>query len=520
MKKGFTLIELLSVIIILGVIFIFIFPKLSSLISKGKKVNIDIIENKLVESTKEYAGKYNPRLIRKLVNEGDNYVVSGKRLVDSGLVEQDDIDSIENFSRMKCILDENEEVKCEIMYKPVKECTYDGTLTQGAEFIDGQYTYHYKQYFGGSSWSNISTNGWGVKLTDLTSTDPVTSKLCTTINGKPIIDMRNMFKNSKATSIDLSSFDTSKVTNMSGMFYTANATSLDLSGFDTSNVTNMSNMFRGSKATKINIGDFDTSKVTNMSYMFGSTTYATSIDISSFDTSKVTNMSYMFQTSMINEIIFPEKWNTGSNANLSSMFYNSKAKELDLSGFDSSKVKLMASLFDSSSVVVIKGIEKLDTSNVTNMSFMFKGTKVTELDLSNFNTSKVTNMTSMFYDCTRLKRLDVSNFDTSSVTTMNKLNTEGGMFQNCDALVELDISSFDTSLVTDMHNMFKNSDKLKTIYVSNKFVTDKVTIDGTMFTGSTKLVGGNGTTYSSSHVDKEYARVDTADTPGYFTLKS
>ena len=151
---------------------------------------------------------------------------------------------------------------------------------------------------------------------------------------------------------------------------------------------------------------------------------------------------------------------------------------------------------------------------------MFKGTKVTELDLSNFNTSKVTNMTSMFYDCTRLKRLDVSNFDTSSVTTMNKLNTEGGMFQNCDALVELDISSFDTSLVTDMHNMFKNSDKLKTIYVSNKFVTDQVTIDGTMFTGSTKLVGGNGTTYSSSHVDKEYARVDTADTPGYFTLKS
>ena len=58
-----------------------------------------------------------------------------------------------------------------------------------------------------------------------------------------------MFSSSNATSLDLSSFDTSKVTDMSYMFCSSKATSLDLSSFDTSNVTNMSDIFWGSKAT-------------------------------------------------------------------------------------------------------------------------------------------------------------------------------------------------------------------------------------------------------------------------------
>ena len=41
-----------------------------------------------------------------------------------------------------------------------------------------------------------------------------------------------------------------------------------------------------------------------------------------------------------------------------------------------------------------------------------------------------------------------------------------------------------------------------------------------MFFGCTSLVGGNGTKFDASHIDSEYARVDTNDTPGYFTLKA
>jgi len=61
--------------------------------------------------------------------------------------------------------------------------------------------------------------------------------------------MSNMFYYSSATTLDLSSFDTSNVTSMSYMFYYSSATTLDLSSFDTSNVTTMSNMFRGTSAT-------------------------------------------------------------------------------------------------------------------------------------------------------------------------------------------------------------------------------------------------------------------------------
>ena len=38
-----------------------------------------------------------------------------------------------------------------------------------------------------------------------------------------------------------------------------------------------------------------------------------------------------------------------------------------------------------------------------------------------------------------------------------------------------------------------------------------------MFSANNNLVGGNGTRYSDDHIDKEYARIDTPSTPGYFT---
>ena len=62
--------------------------------------------------------------------------------------------------------------------------------------------------------------------------------------------------------------------------------------------------------------------------------------------------------------------------------------------------------------------------------------------------------------------------------------------------------------------------KLTTIYASAKFTTENVTNSADMFIGTDKLVGGNGTKYNDSYVDKTYARIDTSESPGYFTLKS
>ena len=340
-------------------------------------------------------------------------------------------------------------------------CKTNNTLTQGLQYVNGQYTYAYKQggqkANSGLAWYNISNNGWGVQLTDKASTDAVTSKVCTYINNKPIVSMSYMFGGSKATTLDVSNFDTSKVTYMNGMFSNSQATTLDVSNFDTSNVTDMSNMFDGSKATTLDLSNFDTSNVTDMSSMFHSS-QVTTLDVSNFNTSNVTDMD--------------------------SMFYYSQATTLDLSNFD--------------------------TSKVTNMKYMFQSSQATTLDVSSFDTSKVTNMTNMFLG-SQATTLDVSNFDTSNVTNMIS------MFSYSKATT-LDVSNFDTSKVTNMSYMFYDFTNLKTIYVSNKFNTDKVTDSTNMFSGCTNLVGGAGTKYNSSYVDKTYARIDGGTSnPGYFT---
>lgn len=110
----------------------------------------------------------------------------------------------------------------------------------------------------------------------------------------------------------------------------------------------------------------------------------------------------------------------------------------------------------------------VDTSGVTDMFGMFFDCgNLTQIDLSGFDTSKVTNMSAMFAGCERLKALDLSGFDTSRVTNM------GGMFQSCASLKTLDLSALDTSGVKDMREMFYGCRSLKKLDLSG-FDTSKV----------------------------------------------
>ena len=172
-----------------------------------------------------------------------------------------------------------------IGYVTPNPCTYDGELIQGAEYVNGQYTYRYMQESTGRNWKNISSDGWGVHLSDSTLTDPVTSRLCTSINEKPIVSMSNMFYNSQTTSIDTSSFDTSNVVNMSYMFYNLQGLSnLDLVNFDTSSVTDMSSMFYNIHGLRtVDVSSFDTRNVTSFSGMFEYVQFE-ELDTTNFDT--------------------------------------------------------------------------------------------------------------------------------------------------------------------------------------------------------------------------------------------
>ena len=108
------------------------------------------------------------------------------------------------------------------------------------------------------------------------------------------------------------------------------------------------------------------------------------------------------------------------------------------------------------------------TNNNTDYSYLFYTSNKTSLDLSNLDSSNVTNMSNMFYSCGKLTSLDLSNFDTSSVTNM------GYMFSNCSKLTSLDLSNFNTSNVTDMSNMFNNCYALSSLDLSS-FDASKVT---------------------------------------------
>ena len=444
-------------------------------------------------------------------------------------------------------------------------CTFDGELTQGAEYVNGQYTYKYMQEgaysSSGLAWNNITNDGWGVQLTDKTSTEPATGELCTYINDKPVVSMAYMFflsqaseinlndvntsnvtnmswmfQSSKATTIDLNNIDTSNVTNMNHMFSASKVTVLDLKSFDTSNVTDMSYMFNGYKSTTLDVSNFDTSSVTNMRGMF-SYTSATTLDLSNFDTSKVINMKSMFEysqattlnlssfnTSNVTDmsgmflessvsILDLSSFNTSKVGNMSNMFQNSKATTLDISNFNTSNVTDMGAMFANSQATILD-VSKFDTSSVTSMGSMFSSSKATTLDVSKFNTSNVTGMSGMFSWSNATKIDGLNNFDTSNVTDMSY------MFNGCQAIT-LDLSSFNTSKVTDMRKMFYNASKLKTIYASDKFVTDNVTNSTDMFYGNSSLVGGSGTRFKNSYSNKTYARIDGGtDLPGYFTLKT
>ena len=391
-------------------------------------------------------------------------------------------------------------------------CKTNDTLTQGLKYVNGQYTYAYKQRgnyaSSGIAWNNINNNGWGVQLTDKASTDAVTSKLCTYINNKPITSVSYMFSNSQATTLDLSDFDTSKVTDMTSMFYRSQTELLNLSSFDTSKVTSMSGMFSDSQATTIKgLENFNTSNVTDMCDMFAGTKVRT-LNLSKFDTSKVTNMSGMFADTSLTSLNV-SNFNTSKVTDMSCMFVGGKFTILDLSNFDTSNVDNMGGMFIDSQVKTLD-LSNFDTSNVTEMWRMFDGAQATKIVLSSFNTSNVTNMYQMFSK-SHVNNLDLSNFNTSKVIDMNR------MFWSTYATT-IDVSSFDTSKVTDMNSMFYGGDNLKTIYASSKFVTTAVSDSEVMFEGSTSLVGGAGTKYNSSYTDKTYARIDGGTSnPGYFT---
>ena len=410
------------------------------------------------------------------------------------------------------------------------------------------------------------------------------------LNTTNVTDMSGMFNHCvRLTSLDVTHFNTEKVTNMSQMFNDCpRLASLDVTNFNTANVTDMENMFSaGPNLKAIYASDkFVTNAVTKSSGMFagceslsgdidwtsGNATdktyakldggyfrekgvadrpwvkyadgtltflygYKRTVDVNrneyelnsgenspawkaksgnitqvvfdaSFANARPTTCFKWFSNfSKLTQIKGIENLNTENVTNMNSMFYLcSSLTSLDVTHFNTANVTDMHSMFYFCNKLTSLDVTHFNTANVTDMGDMFRDCWVlASLDVTHFNTANVTDMRSMFFDCSTLTSLDVTHFNTANVEDMSF------MFAGCSALTSLDVTHFNTANVTNMKQMFDLCSSLKTIYASDKFVTYAVTESSGMFEGCKSLSGDIDWT-SDNAADKTYAKLDG----GYF----
>ena len=351
----------------------------------------------------------------------------------------------------------------------------------------------------------------------------------TNFNTAKVTYMSCMFKGCSALeSLNLTNFNTENVTDMSWMFYGCSALkSLDLTNFNTAKVDFMIHMFYGCSALKsLDLTNFNTAKVTYMNNMFEGCSALTTIYVSNkFVTDNVSNGSDMFTgCKSLKDYSDSKTDHTYANCGTTGYF----TPVFDYAEFDNATGTLTfrrglskpEGAYDLNEGNTKPGwlTQKEDIKKVvfdasfanarpTSCCKWFDGCqKLTEIKgIENLNTQNVTDMSSMFSDCQKLTSLDLSNFNTANVKYMRS------MFGFCQKLTSLNVTNFNTANVEDMRSMFKNCSALTGIFASNKFVTDMV-IDGSdMFSGCDKLIGA--IKYIGSQTDHHYANYEN----GYFS---
>ncbi len=327
------------------------------------------------------------------------------------------------------------------------------------------------------------------------------------LNTNDVTNMAYMFHDcSNLTSIDVSHFNTANVTNMSCMFRGCeDLTSLNVSNFNTSKVTNMFHMFYVCyNLTSLNLSNFTITSSTTTNGMFAGMRSLQTLTLSSSLVSYLnsaacsligTDFSDKFDTpcaleyptsSHLSNVQITEdyvKWNGGyfTCENWRAYaFLNGSTLTFCYDDYYASR-KTTSTVFDlvtnSASPTWYLKRESI-TSVIFNSSFSiirpdncerwFDGMKnLTNISgLGYLNTSKVTDMTNMFSDCSGLTSLDVSHFNTDKVIRMNQ------MFYNCSGLTSLDVSHFNTASVINMSDMFSGCSSLTSLDLSG-FTTDR-----------------------------------------------
>ena len=356
-------------------------------------------------------------------------------------------------------------------------------------------------------------------------------------------------------SVDFSHFNSSQVKSTECMFYGARSIKeINFSNFETTKVTSMRKMFSHCfSLLSLDLSNFDTSLVTNATSMFSSCQSLQYLDISNFNSSSLvkgpSSNVFIFQNLyslkflniyniddrngalikddsslyQIDNLIICKKGEKGYFENAINIcgdsyfpypainyvtinyYYDIDENDDPVNKYGPGELILKKddffgigsynqlelhfnhllttndNIFKCSSIQFIdkKNIScydftNFDSSKMTNMNSMFEGCSSIEyINFHNFNTSSATDMSNMFKGCTNLKKLVLTDFDTSSVQNMDD------MFNGL-TLTSLNLTSFDTSKVTSMNNMFSGCDSLQNLLITN-FNTEKLKTANNMF---------------------------------------
>ena len=324
----------------------------------------------------------------------------------------------------------------------------------------------------------------------------------------------------------LDNLNTSEVTSMLQMFAAySKLTSLDLSGWDVSKVDLMLGMFEFASSLKtVNLSGWKTTSLTSTSHMFRSCTSLTTVYVdSNWSTANVVSSAGMFDycTALVGgqgttyDADHVDATYAHIDGGASNPGYFTAAAEAYAVHNETDYI--LTFYYDNQRTLHTDGtVHSLNTGG-TDPGWFAKCHYVDYVIFDpSFVDARPTSTYNWFCDMAYLQEIrGLEYLNTSEVTIMTN------MFYGCNnsSFTSLDLSHFNTKKVKYMSRMFQQCSKLKTIYVSNDWSTANVTSSTDMFTGCSVLVGGNGTTYSSSHVNAAYARIDAAGTPGYFTYK-
>jgi surface protein len=175
-----------------------------------------------------------------------------------------------------------------------------------------------------------------------------------------------------------------------------------------------------------------------------------------------------------------------------------------------------------SSITSVVVDESMQGYTPTSMAYWFYNMPITSFTgLDNLNTSQVTNMSYTFANDGGVRidinYLDLSSWDVSNVTTMFYMFAGGGSYGGQSHINVIDLTGWDTDALTRTPYMFQYCN-VQTVYASETFDVSHISQSNNMFSSTPNLVGGNGTVSTGGGSEK--AHIDVDGNPGYFTDKT